>query len=766
MSTATAPPGNPASAANGIAVTELWYIFRRQWCSILVMVAFGTGIAILLGLAQPQYYTATALIMVQPRDNQVIRVNSGVESLPIDAATLETHTKLLESRELALRVIDDLHLTNNPEFRPTEARSAWVVDALIAAFTLKGSAAKDLVPTMTYALPAATVGDPAAPPSDPEVGDTQVAEPQDPALPAVLRTFENGLNASVVGRSYVIAVSFSARSPTTAAQIANAAAGQYIRMLREQTRSAASEASGTFTDRLKELRGAAQEALSEVEKFKSENNIVTVTEGVEVNDQRLIELNNQLLKATADEQEKAGRLSRLKELRQGNGSIEAVAAVVDSKLIESIRQQQVEVAQRESEARKTYGPNHPRMIELREQSDDLNRKIETEVERIMNDLRYEVDVARGQETSLREAIDQVTATKSAIAKVSSQLASLQQQADAARKIYDTFLERTEETKQQAYLGEPQARIASRAAPPDAPDRLSLKFFGLVGLIASTFGASLIAVFRDRMRGTVRRGRDLQDHADLHCLGLIPRLSSAGFHGEGRPIIAAGADRSAFAECLRSVVIAIQRESLRRSCHTLAVTSSLPQEGKSFTAVSLSITLGRLGFRTLLVDLDLRRPNITRLFNQSSSGGFFEIVCGECDISACIVPEVSEGVDLLPARAMPADPVAILTAPNLQWVLKTISHGYDWVVIDCPPTLGLADARLLGQLAGMVMFVTRWDSTPISALKVAVADLRAFGVKLIGGVLNDVDLRQHQALGYGFEDREGYYRKYSPYFVET
>ena len=764
MSIVTKPPENLA-AANGIAVTELWYIFRRRSCSILVMVVLGTGIAILLGLAQPERYTATAEIMVQPRDHQIFNVNSGVESLPIDAATLETHTRLLESRELALRVIKELRLTDNPEFRPTEARSAWLADALIAAFTLRGSAAKDLVPTVTYPLPAPTSGDHETLPSDPEVGDPQVAEPQDPALPAVLRTFQQALNASVVGRSYVIAVSFSARSPTTAAQIADAAASQYITMLREQTRSAASDSSATFTERLKELRAAAQDALSEVERFKAENNIVTVTEGVEVNDQRLIELNNQLLKATAEEQEKATRLSRINGLRQRDGSIEAVAAVVDSNLIESIRQQQVAVAQLESEARKTYGPNHPRMIELREQSDDLSRKIGAEVERIVNDLRYQVDVARGQETSLREAIDQVTATKSAIAKVSSQLASLQQQADAARKIYDTFLQQTEETKQQAILGEPQARIASHAAPPDAPDRLSLKFFGLVGMIASTFGASLIAVFRDRMRGTVRRGRDLMDYAELHCLGLIPRLASRGFHRDG-PVTAAAGDRSVFAECLRSVVIATQRESLRRSCPTLAVTSSLPQEGKTFTAVSLSITLGRLGLRTLLIDLDLRRPTITRLFGQSSSGGLFEILCGESDLSACILRDVCEGVDLLPARAMPADPVAILTASNLHWLLKTVSRGYDWVVIDCPPTLGLADARLIGQLAGMVMFVTRWDSTPISALKVAVGDLRSFGVKLIGGILNDVDLRQHQTFGYGVDDREGYYLKYSPYYVET
>jgi succinoglycan biosynthesis transport protein ExoP len=764
MSTTIGQSKNAVPVASGIAVTELWYIFRRQLRSILFLIAIGTTGAILLGLAQPEQYTAVALIMVQPRDSKIISVNSGVESLPIDAATLETHTRLLESRELALRVINDLHLTTDPEFRPAEPRSTWLVDALKAALALKGSGAEDhLVPAVISSSPPNT--DQERPPSDTEADDARLAQLRDPALPAVLRTLEQSLHASVVGRSYVIAVSFSARAPTTAARIANAAAGQYITMLREQTRSAASEASSTFGERLKELRQAAQQALADVEKFKANNNIVTVTEGVDVNDQRLIELNNELLKATAEEQEKAARLSRLQKLRQHDGSLEAVAAVLDSKLIESIRQQQVQVAQLESEARKTYGSNHPRMLELREQSLDLNRKIEAEVERVMGDLRYRVEVARGQETSLREAIAQVTATKSAIAEASSQLASLQQQAEAARKIYDAFLQQTEETKQQAFLGEPQARIASRAALPDAPDRLPLKFFGFVGLIASTFGASLIAVFRHRMRGTVRRGRDLREHADLRCLGLIPRLDFRGFHEDG-PVSAAGVDRSAFAECLRSVIIAIQHERVRRSCCILAVTSALPEEGKSFTAVSLSITLGRLGLRTLLIDLDLRRPSISRLLRQTSSGGLFEVVSGECDIDECILPQVSEGLDLLPARAMPADPVAILSAPNLHWVLEGISHDYDWVVIDCPPTLGLADARLVGQMAGMVMFVTRWDSTPISALKFAIGDLRSFGVNLVGGIINDVDLRQYQKLGYGFEDHEGYYLKYSPDYVET
>jgi capsular exopolysaccharide synthesis family protein len=736
MSSTLEHPGNPASAASGIPVTELWYIFRRQLWSILFLITIGTGSAFLLGLAQPERYTATALIMVQPRDNKIISVNSGVESLPIDAATLETHTKLLGSRELALRVINELHLTTDPEFRPGKARSAWALS-----------------------------GDHETLPADPEVGDPQVAEPRDPALPAVLRTFQESLNASVVGRSYVIAVSCSAHSPRTAARIANAAAGQYITMLREQTRSVASEASGTFAERLKELRGAAQEAMIDVEKFKADNNIVTVTEGVEVNDQRLIELNNQLIKATAEEQEKAARVGRLSELRQRVGSIEAVAAVVDSKLIESIRQEQVELAQRESEARKTYGTNHPRMIELREQHDDLIRKFRAEVERIMDDLHYELDVARRREASIRDAIDQVTATKSAIARVSSQLSSLQQQADAARKTYETFLQQTEEIKQQAILGEPQARIASRAAPPDAPDRLSLKFFGLVGLVASTFGASLIAVFRDRMRRTVRRGRDLRDHADLHYLGLIPRLDAAGIHVEG-PVTAAAADKSAFTECLRSLVIAIQREGLGPPCRTLAVTSSFPKEGKSFIAASLAITLGRLGYLTLLIDLDLRRPSIGQLFDRRTSGGAFEIMCGESEANKYILRDVSEGVDLLPVGAMPADPVAVLAAPRLRRALKMVSEDYDWVIIDGPPTLGLTDARLVGQLAGTVMFVTRWDSTPTSAMKVAVGDLRSFGVKLIGGILNDVDLRQHQTFGYGLEDREGYYLKYNGYYVET
>lgn len=707
--TVGAPP--PADA---VTVGELGYIFRRQLWMFLLIVALGTGLALGLGLLQPNRYTATAMIVVQPRDNKIVGVNTGdADRQPVDAATLETHSRLLRSRELALRVIDKLSLADDPEFRPQES--------LVR-------------------------------PIDGGDGGERAS---------ILQAFQKRLDTSVSGKSYIIEVAFSADSPSNAARIVNAVAETYIALLREQTRTAAATATETFGAQLEKLRDEAQKAQAAVEAFKVENHIVTAT-GVDVNDFVLTQLNQELVRLASDAQEKAARLSRVVELSKRDGSIASVAAVVTSPLIDNLREQQVELARQEADARKIYGERHPEMVAIQAQRDDLNDKFKLEVERVIQDLRYQADIARRQEANARERIRQITESKAQVAGTSSSLATLEKQADVAQRTYEDFLRHIELTKQQAALGEAEARIGSLAAPPRDPDRLSLKLFGVIGLVGSTFLASLVAVFRDRMRGTVCRGRDLVEHAELPCLGLIPRLARRELEADS-PVAAANGGISPFTESLRSLAITLERAGQERGRRVVAITSALPQEGKSFLAASLAVTLGRFGHRTLLIDLDLRRPTVGPLFNYvHDDPGVFEVIMGEREVDRCIL-RGARRVGILPAHLIPSDPVVVLASPKLRQVIDRLSREYDWVILDSPPTLGFSDARLVGQLAAFVVMVTRWDSTRIDALKVSVNDLRAFGVELAGGVVNDVDLKRHQAYGYGARDREGYLEKYSTYY---
>jgi len=128
-----------------------------------------------------------------------------------------------------------------------------------------------------------------------------------------------------------------------------------------------------------------------------------------------------------------------------------------------------------------------------------------------------------------------------------------------------------------------------------------------------------------------------------------------------------------------------------------------------------------------------------------------------------VIHISERLDILVTQILPADPVVMLTASRMRRALDDLAASYDWIVIDCPPTLGLSDARLIGNLAGMVLLAARWDATPVSALKVSATELREAGVDMIGGVLNDVDLKRHQSYGYGSESAEAHYSKYKSYY---
>jgi polysaccharide biosynthesis transport protein len=110
------------------------------------------------------------------------------------------------------------------------------------------------------------------------------------------------------------------------------------------------------------------------------------------------------------------------------------------------------------------------------------------------------------------------------------------------------------------------------------------------------------------------------------------------------------------------------------------------------------------------------------------------------------------------HALDGDPVALLSSPRFKTMLVEISRKYEWVILDCPPTLGMSDARLVGQTGTMVLLVVRWDRTPMSAIQTGVRDLKLFGAELVGSIINGVDLRKFRAFGLGTTDREGYYHE--------
>lgn len=738
--------------ADGVSLQELFFILRR-WRSLVVAVTLvGALLAVAAGMQQSSYYSATALILVQPREARVVDFRDGAGQVTVDAAMLETHVKVLLSRDLGLRVVNQLKLIDDPEFK--RAKNAQGLGARIVVGGLTAVAG---------VLPAGTLERLGlqGPPAMLEAVEAPIDSSLTVEHSVALAEFERRLAVTQSGKSYVLAISFWADNAKKAAGIANATADAYLEMLREDKRGASIAANRWLGERLATLRDDYLRARTREQNFRVMNNIVTITAGEDINDRRLIQLQEQLIQVQAQRATALARLNKARALKAGGVNLEGLGEIADSPVVQRLREEDIALGQRETDMRRNYGDLHPLMIALQAVRAELRAKMTAEADRVLSNLRNTVDVIGAEEGSLKNELVQVNATKSETGVQSVELAAIQQQTEASRRLYETFLQRYEETKQQADLITPDAKVVSRAAAPGAPDRVSLKFFAAVGLVASAFAGSLAAVFADRARATARRGQDLEDRAEIFCLGLIAQLPRRQVqdgllsHLESQP-------RTVFAESMRSLATTLQVSGGKLSKNVVAVTSALPREGKSTVATSLAFTFARLGHRTLLIDLDLRRPSIGRIFGMRASHNLDEVLDGSVRLGDAVGANLVDGLDVLPVQTTHQDPVALLSSPLFKALLADVAHRYDWVILDCPPTLGMSDARLIAQAGAMVLFVVRWDQTPMSAIQTSIKDLKVFGADMVG-IINGVDLRKFRAFGLGATDREGYHHKYKTYY---
>ncbi len=721
------------TAYDTVDINQFINILNRQRHIILAVTGLVVAITLLTIFQIKSVYESSAQIMIDARQNHVVDVESVMQGMPADQESVRSEIEILRSRKLAETVINKLNLWQNAEFNA----------ALRPASPMK--AIKDFA------------------------GSLGSKEPADPASQAEVQKqraideFLKNVDISAVRNSRVITIAFRSENPVTARNVAATLIDSYLTAQLEDKYEATQRATAWLNDRLAELRKKVSDSEAAVEQYRAASGLVQGKDAT-LSAEQLSELNTQLIMARTQRAEMEAKLRQV----QAAGSNENLAAtneVLQSPLIQKLREQESELIAKQAELSQRLGPRHPDMIKIQSQMVDVKQNIQVEVNRIISGLRNDVQVARSREGALSGSLSQMENRQGQLGAADVKLHALQREADANRTLFETFLNRFKQTSSQEDLQTADARLISTAnLPTEAVFPKPKIMVPMSVLIGFALGVMLALLMEYLDRG-FRSMEQVEQLTGLSPLGLIPELNSLPGAPAALPQnFIVEKPTSVYAEAVRTVRTALLlADNSGAPPKTVLVTSSMPSEGKTSFTLSLARLSAMSGQKIIIIDCDLRRPNVHRGLGLENKMGMVDILLGTHKIEDVLQTDKRAKINVITTGRSVPNPADLLASDNMRRLLAHLKTQYDLVVIDSPPALAVADARVLSQLADKTLFLTRWAETPRDVVMMAVKQLASSGANLAGILLTRVNLKKNAR--YGYADSGYYGRKYSQYYSD-
>lgn len=729
---------------------------KRRW-TVVTLAAFIFAAVLIATLKEKPLYEAKALLEIEKENPNIVTAADLFEIDNVTNTYLETQYKVLESDSISRRVIHDLQLDERAEFNPPPH---W--------WSLGSRPRESEDATLTPGTP----------------------EPDSDGVGSALKIFQDRLDVEPVKQSRLVEVTFESRDPALAAEVVNSLAENYIDQNLELRWQAAQKASEWLSQQLVGVKAKLEKSEDEMQAYARANGLLFLenergaTENIV--DSRLRELQDALTKAQSDRIEKES-LYRLVE----SGDYASLPTVFDNRELQELTLRLSDLETQEALLASTFAPDYPKRKQIESEIAEAGQMLEKERSRAASHISNDYFASMRRERLLREAFASAEKDANEIAERSVQYNILKREVDTNRGLYDGLLDRLKQAGVAAGLKESNIRIVDAAVPPRKPAKprvaLNLSLGLLVGLAVGIGAAFLQEYFDNSLKTT----EDVERILQLPALALIPAVESLNGHkdrgaeraedraklrlGDARtPLPARGNGRSenvpphwyriddlspkysALTEAFRSLRTSVLLSAAERPPRSLLVSSAQPGEGKTTVSTNLAISLAQLGQRVLLVEGDLRRPSVHRAFGIQGGLGVVSYLTGQQDWREAVEKISLPGLEVLVCGPAPPNPAELLSSDRMQKLLAEALAEYRFVVVDSPPLLNVADSRILATLVEGVVLVVKGGATPRELALRAQGYAADVGARVIGVVLNNVDLhreeysyvRHYSADGYG------------------
>ena len=669
-------------------------IIRKHWPLSVMFAAVTFGAIAIVTFSMTPSYEARAELEIDPPGTEAFSLAANVNQFN-EEDYRDTQTEILRSNELAIAVIRKLHLADNPAIVGKKLPAGTGTMVRNKATDLTDLAAREKV---------------------------------------ALKYYQQHLSVSLVRKSQVLEVKFTATDPQLAAQVVNCLAKLFIEGNYQARYDAVMHASEWLQRQMDDIRQKADASNQALAVYEKVHGIVDLDEKQSSVSAKVTDLSHQLTQAQTD---RIQWESYLKGFHSGHP--ESLPQVRQSTMLQALTQSLIESKADLSQAQTVYGEKSPNVQKLEHRISELQDQILLGQERIARDLETNYDAARARENLMLKQMKGATNEMSEMAQYNSLKREAQRDAD----LYSSLYARIKEAGITAASKSSNVRVVDQARILDRPTWPRRRLNLAIGLVLSLLGGVVIAFVREAFDNSVRTTEDVEKWTGLPSLTPVPTIS-VRLEGKSKKI---GLPAVSFferpfspeAEAVRGLQTSILLSNPHNPPRLLLIASAFAKEGKTTVAINLAIALSQVG-PTCLVDADLRKSGVAAALHLKCERGLSDVLRGSVPLKEALVgmPRCPR-LAILPAGSLAGDLDQLLNLDRMRNLLLELKESCHYVVIDSPPLIPYADGRAFSTTVDGIILVGRCASTSRQAIAKCAQMLAVLHAPVLGFVLNGVDL---------------------------
>jgi polysaccharide biosynthesis transport protein len=717
MDSGTLPAAYAPSISHLPSLWDYWPIVLRHKWTILSATLAAFLVGAVISFSTTPIYEAVGRVVINREGGETAGLknsdNSGSDSYDDYMVAMDTQTHVLQSDAIAKLVIRKLNLDTDPAFAGRGARPAQNTPA---------------------ALPA----------------QARYIEPHREA--GLVGKFHGSLQINSIPRTRLLEIRFSSSDPTLAAKAVNTLIDTYIEQNYKTRLDATTRTSDWLAQQLSELQTRVEESQEKLVRYQKEHGILGIDEKENIITSKLDELNKELTAAEADRMQKES-VYRL----ASSGDPDLLSNLDPSSPIVRLRSQEEDLHRQLAQVSVHFQPTYPKVEEIKQQLDAVDGDLNAEITRLAAKYKQDYMAALGREKLLRASLESQKSEENRLNESAIEYSLLKRDVDSNRQLYEGLLQKLKEAGVMTGLRSSNVRIVDPASAPTSPSSPNIPRNLAMSLMMGLAGGLALAFVLESRDDSVHSLEQVRMITALPSLAVIPFASNPSRALPGAKqlsqtttaLASAMRPKSEIAEAYRALRTSILLSRTGKWAKILMVTSALPQEGKTTTAINLAIVLAQHGGRVLVIEADMRRSGISQALHLRSDFGLSTIL-EKGGIFHSAIQSVADIPNLwiLPAGPVALHPSEMLASTRMRDLLREVEPEFDHIIIDTPPVLSVTDAAMLSVLADSTLLVARAGMTSRVALRRVHDILTHVDARIMGVILNATDFTEPDRYYYG------------------